>query len=469
MAFRSLRSQLLGWTIIPLSLIAALDVGLSYRSALDISTLAQEVQLVGSARMIAEQVNWSDGMLSVSIPPAALELFDTPAGSGLRDHVFYRVSASDGRLLSGYFEMQVPAGAVEPGSRRYFDTVMRDEPVHAVAYVAPVLASPRSDWVLIEVGQTLRTRHAFAAEIWRRSAADHLMILAAASVLIVLTLRYSLSAIVALRDQVLGRQPGALEPLDPGPIPSELKPLVAAINDYVGRLGRQMAEHDRFIADASHQLRTPLTVFGTQVGYALQQADPREKDAALRGLRKGLRRMTRLVAQLLAYAETSAGAARARVPERAELDAVVRQVLEDHALLAQDRGIDLGFEAAPGLPPVPVGRHGLTVLVANLVDNALRYTPEGGAVTVRAAVLPSGAVRLTVEDDGPGIAPAERERVFERFYRLHGEDQPGSGLGLAIVREIAGAAGLRLSLGAPEQGTGTVVSVDFPAPPPPAA
>jgi two-component system sensor histidine kinase TctE len=469
MPLRSLRSKLVFWTIAPLSLIAALDVALSHRSALQIANLAQEAQLMGSARIIAEQLNYAEGSLSVSIPPAALELFDTSSHSGRRDQVYYRVSAADGRLLAGYFELAMPDRPPATEGLLYFDAEMRGEPVHAVAYTAPVLASPLNATVLIEVGQTLHSRDAFAKEIWLKSAGDHLLILAAATALIIFALRHALSSLIALRDQVLKRKPGALDALDPGPIPSELKPLVAAINDYIARLGWHMVEHDRFIADASHQLRTPLTVFNTQVGYALQQGDIVEKDTALRGLREGLRRMTRLVSQLLAYTEADARLIEPEPQDRVDLGAVVRQVLEDLALPAQEKNIDLGYETSRPEWPVAGKRHQLDVLVGNLVDNAVRYTPRHGVVTVRTAEAPAGGVLLIVEDNGPGIAAAERERVFERFYRLHGEDQPGCGLGLAIVREIASAYGIEISLSQPAAGTGTLVVLRFPPLPPAAA
>jgi two-component system sensor histidine kinase TctE len=464
MPLRSLRSKLVFWTITPLSAIAALDVALSYYSSLQVANLTQEAQLMGSARMIAEQVGYADGALSVSIPPAALELFDWPMGNTQRDQVFYRVSAPDGRLLSGYFEMARPEQPLPAEAHLFFDAEMRGERVRTVAYAAPVLASPLKRPVLIEVAQTLHSRDAFARDIWIKSAGEHLFILAAATLLIVIALRYALSPVMALRDQVLGRRPGALEPLDTRAIPSELKPVVAAINDYVARLGGHLAEHDRFVADASHQLRTPLSVFATQVGYALQQNDVAEKDAALRGLREGLRRTTRLVAQLLAYTEADTRRMRPAAPEPVDIVGVAKQVLEELALPAQAKDIDLGYEGPTQPLLVSASTHELSVLLANLADNAVRYTPRGGRVTVRAAMDDSGSVLLSVEDNGPGIAEAERERVFERFHRLHGEDEPGCGLGLAIVREIATRFGIDVSLSTPAGGIGTLVSLRFPPP-----
>jgi len=463
MSLRSLRAKLVLWTIAPLGMIAAIDVGVAYHSAMRTASLVQERQLMGSARMIAEQVRYVDGALVTTIPPAALELFASSEQLEHPDHVYYRVSAPDGTLLSGYFEMATPGKKVVPETHVYFDTALRGETVHAVAFSQPVLASQSSASVLIEVGQTQHARDALARAIWQRSVQEQLLTLAAATLLIVVALRYSLAPLLALRDRVRRRAPGALEPLETGEVPNELKPLVDAINDYTLRLGRYITEHDRFIGDASHQLRTPLTVFNTQVTYALRQTDVAEKDRALRTLRQGLRGSIRLVNQLLAYTEVDEKTANRSALVPVDLCTVARHVLEELALLSQEKSIDLGFECDQPRMLVMGTEHTLTILLNNLVDNALRYTPEGGSVTIRVRHGVDGGVQLVVEDNGPGIAPADRDKVFERFFRLHGEDTPGCGLGLAIVREIAANCRAEIALSAPERGTGLIVTIDFPA------
>ncbi|MBV8657443.1 MAG: sensor histidine kinase N-terminal domain-containing protein [Burkholderiales bacterium] len=467
MRLKSLRAKLLVWTIVPLALLATLDVGLSYWRAIGLAKLVQESQLMGSARMIAEQVSYGEEGFTINIPPAALELFDSGIGATEHDQVFYRVSDPSGTLLSGYAEMAPPRLAVQPERGIFFESRMRDESIHVVAFAQPVYSAPNAPSVLIEVGQTKHARDALARLIWQQSAGDHLFILTAATVLIVVALRLALRPLLVLRDRVLQRHPGMLEPLEAGPMPSELRPLVAAINDYVNRLRGQVVEHDRFIADASHQLRTPLTVFNTQVSYALRQPDLAEKDAALTALRQGLRSSMRLVAQLLAYTEADARMLQPSALQTVDLADVIQRVLEDLALVASEKQIDLGYEGTQSPLPVQGTHHQLNILLSNLVDNALRYTPAGGMVTVRVARSAEGGIVLTVEDNGPGIAPAERDKVFDRFYRLHGEDLPGCGLGLAIVREIALSFGIALTLSDPASGTGTVVTLRFPTTPAP--
>jgi two-component system sensor histidine kinase TctE len=266
--------------------------------------------------------------------------------------------------------------------------------------------------------------------------------------------------VLRLRDQVLRRKPGTLEPLDAASAPQELTPLVDAMNDYVRRLDEHMSAHGRFIAYASHQLRTVLTVLNTQVSYALSNADPAARDDALHGIRDGVQQGIRLVNQLLLLFSAEAGAAQPLREAEVDLAEVVQRVLEELAALAQSRNIDLGFEQKGDATTVRGTPSMLHELVANLVDNAIRYTPPGGMVT--AAVLGSASgVTLRVEDNGPGIPADQRERVFERFYRLHDDGPGGSGLGLPIVREIAAASRADVRLSDPPSGNGLIVSVTF--------
>jgi two-component system sensor histidine kinase TctE len=283
--------------------------------------------------------------------------------------------------------------------------------------------------------------------------------LALAIVLVWLGLHFGLRPLIRLRDAVLGRQPGVLEPLDPGPMPQELGPLVGAMNEYVRRLDEHMAAHGRFVAYASHQLRTALTVLNTQVSFALRNEDAALRQDALQAIRDGVRHGIRLVNQLLTLFMAEAGAHSQSRQTEVDLAEVVERVLEELAALAQSKNIDLGFEQrgsalVRGLPSM------LHEMVANIVDNAIRYTPPGGTVTA-AVVADERRVTLRIEDNGPGIPAEQRERVFERFYRLHDATPGGCGLGLPIVREIAAASLAKVTLSDPPGGRGLVVSVTF--------
>jgi two-component system sensor histidine kinase TctE len=324
----------------------------------------------------------------------------------------------------------------------------------------------------VEVAATLHGRDQLAREMWGRNARQQVVILALAALLAWIGLTRGLSPLLRLGRAVTGRSPDSLEPLDATAVQSELRPLVVALNTYIARLAQRMAAQRRFIGNASHQLRTPLTLLNTQVHYALATDDRAAKDEALRALRDGIRQSNRIANQLLTLsrAEPESGIPVGLAP--VVLDDVARMALENVAALAERRGIDLGFDAdaaAERAPAVVQGDEVLVLeLVANLVDNAVRYTPAGGQVTVATTRVPDGW-SLTVADNGPGIPPAERERVFERFYRVGGTEGDGSGLGLSIVLEIARACGATVALRDGDDGRGLVVDVRFPLMPPAAA
>ena len=453
---KSLRLQLLAWLLVPLPLLVLLNTWLSFRHASQTATTVQDRMLLGGLRIIAEQTYYRAGELHVEVPPAALELFESASD----DRVYYRVVSPRGTLLLGYPELASPGGSLHAEEFTHFDATMRGEPVRVAALAHPLIGASEPQTVLIEMAQTLRAKRELAAQIWWQAIQYQLIVLALAVVLVWLGLRFGLAPLMRLREAVRERRPGALEPLDTAAVPQELEPLVEALNEYVRRLDRHMAEHGRFVAYASHQLRTALTVLNTQLSYALRSVDAGVREEALQAMREGVRNAIRLVNQLLTL--FVAEAARQSGPREAQADLaeVVKQVLEELAPAAQAKSIDLGYEQRGGGALVRGGAAMLHELVSNLVDNAIRYTPAGGVVT---AVLEGAEeqVTLRIEDNGPGIPVEERERVFERFYRLHeAAASGGCGLGLPIVREIAAASGARVALSQPPGG-GLAVSVVF--------
>jgi two-component system sensor histidine kinase TctE len=453
----SLRTRLLLWLLVPLAALAGLNIWFAYREARNTATLMQDRLLLGSARIIAQQIQFDDGVLEVAIPPAALELFH----SSDQDRVYYRIASPKGILLSGYAELPPPPSSLRPEESLHFSTAVRDQPVRVVAYAQPVFAAPEEGPVIIEVAQTYQAHHRMVQQIWTTSLRQESWMLALVAILAWFSLRSGLKGIVRLGDKVRERKPGSLEPLDPGPVPSELEPLVSAINGYIQRLDTQMAVRSRFIANASHQLRTPFTVLQTQVNFGLRSADTEHKDEALRAIFQGVRHGTRLVNQLLSLSKAEAGVQHPRPPASVNLVSLIQRVLEEQAALAQAKDIDLGLDLQTDRVELLASSSMLHELVANLVDNALRYTPPKGMVTVSLRQEPDRVI-LRVEDNGPGIPPKDRTRVFERFCRLHDDDTPGCGLGLAIVQEVALALGAEIYLSGPDHGSGLVVTLVFP-------
>ena len=461
MSSRSLRARLLVWLLVPLGASAVLNSWLARREALHTATRVQDRLLLGSARIIAQQIQYEDGQLDVAIPPAALELFQ----SRDQDRVYYRIASPRGVLLSGYAELPPPPGELHPEESLYFPAEVRGVPVRVVAYAQPIFSAPEVGPVVIEVAQTYEGHDLMVQQLWITNLRQEAWMLVLVAVLVWVALRWGLKDIIRVGDLVRGRTPGSLEPLDPGPVAQELRPLVEAINGYIQRLDTQMSMRSRFIANASHQLRTPFTVLQTQVNFGLRSPEALQKDEALRAIFQGVRQGTRLVNQLLSLSSAEAGVQHPRPPVAVNLGDLVQRVLEEQAALAQAKDIDLGLDLGPDLQQGPVellaSSSMLHELVANLVDNALRYTQPGGVVTVSLEQSPE-LVLLRVEDNGPGIAPEDRTRVFERFARLHDDHSQGCGLGLSIVQEVALALGAEVHLGEPAQGTGLVVTLRFP-------
>lgn len=461
MVFRSLRAQLSVWVMAPLLAVALLDAWMTYRSAQEMATLVQDRMLLGAARMMGEQVSLEDGVLQADIPPSALELFASPS----QDRVFYRISKSDQQLLAGYPDLPLPPHLPLAEQALFFDTTLRERAVHGVVFAQPVWSVPGHAPVLIEVAQTLEGRNALVQEIWGHAVRRQLTMLGVVALFLWLGLRYVTQPLVKLRDRMLERRPGTLEPLAYARLPSELKPLVLALNDYVERLNQHMSSHSRFIADASHQLRTPLTLLNTQVVYALRHKDKVGREEALVAMHRSVQHGIRLVNQLLSFSRAEAGLSQLERQIPVDLAEVVQRALESLASVAQQRQIDLGFSRPLNATFILIAPQMAYELVANLLDNALRYTSVGGMVTASITKRPSeaGCTVLHIEDNGPGIPEIERERVFERFYRLNEAQSDGCGLGLSIAREITKSCGAAIALQTPQGGTGLMVEVVFPA------
>ena len=456
MAFKSLRSQLLCWLLAPMALVAVIDAVLTYRTAQQTATIVQERMLLGAARMIGEQIHLEEGTVQIIVPPSALELFVSPS----RDRVFYRVSTQEGQLLTGYFDLALPPRTLAPEEFTYFDAIQRDKPVRIVAFAQPVFASAGLGPILIEVAQTLEGRDELAREVWLTAIWRQAALLMLITLFLWVGLRRGMLPLLNLRDRVLSRAPGTLEKLDSKPVPSELQPLVIAVNDYVERLDIHMSAHSRFIADASHQLRTPLALLNTQVVYALRNSTPHDRQEALNAIHESVQHAMRLVNQLLTFNMAEASVHQHKQQSIVDLGAIVSHVLETLAAPAQQKQIDLGFESYGPPSNVFAVPHLLQEMVANLVDNALRYTGPGGTVTAVVQNL-GGNVQLHIQDNGPGIPVDQQERVFERFVRLQDDYSDGCGLGLAIVREIAKTMNANVSLQTPESGVGLRVTVVF--------
>ncbi|MBA8882109.1 sensor histidine kinase [Phyllobacterium myrsinacearum] len=451
----SLRVQLVSWIVIPLIIIAAINLWVSWNTSEKMADLVTDRMLTASARAIGEATAASGNTLDAIIPPVAIEMFSTGDG----DHVYYSVATSDRQLLTGYPDLPVPP-ALTDFDPVYFNGSYRDQPVRLVALRHPVAAAPASSQsVDVIVGVTLAGHTSIVRDLWLHSVSQQLVLIAFAAALSLLGLRYGLRPLMKLRDDVQ-RRDRDLEPFDPAVVQTELQPLVAALNQYMDRVRKQMAAQRRFIQNAAHQLRTPIATLTTQASFALRTQDGSERAEVLGSIKTSAMLLARLAAQLLTLSRAEPGSRRPRA-DRVDLVQAGQLVLESLAGKAFDRRIDLGFEATAEAAIVTGDGTMLREMIVNLVDNALTYTPEGGSVTLGIA-RDSDTIRLTVEDSGPGIPEHERDHVFERFYRIAGVQADGSGLGLAIVREVTDGAGGTVALSEVASG-GLLVTVNLPA------
>jgi two-component system sensor histidine kinase TctE len=297
----------------------------------------------------------------------------------------------------------------------------------------------------VQVAETLDKRANLANEIIKGVILPQFIILPVILALVWFALSRGLSPLAELQQRIRARPQDDLSPIDPRQVPEEISPLVGSFNDMLERLAQTVEMQKRFIADAAHQMKTPLAGMRMQSELALRQVDPSEIHRSLEQLAQSSESATRLVNQLLALARAENQPHAGLAFEEIDLAQLARATVQDWVQASFAHRIDLGFEPPEETLHIAGNALMLRELLSNLIDNALRYTPQGGSVTVRVRRDGEHAL-LEVEDTGPGIAPAERAHVFERFYRILGSNVQGSGLGLAIVREIAQQHGAEIDI-----------------------
>lgn len=314
-----------------------------------------------------------------------------------------------------------------------------------------------SDSRAIQVAMPKEVGWETAAGIALRMLAPLAVLVPALAILAWFAVKESLAPLARITEEVERRDVSAMAPLDVYAVPEEIRPLLMALNRLLHRLDKSIASQRRFVADAAHELRTPLTALSLQAHLVEQAQDSGERIEAVKDLQNGIARASHLVSQLLTLARQEPDAQRPFAP--LDLAALARQVVGAFAPLADSRNIDLGVSADQSAF-VNGDEEGLRILVGNLVDNAIRYTPEGGKIDVTLSNDGSGLV-LKVKDSGSGIPIEDRERIFGRFYRVTGNDVQGSGLGLAIVKQIVERHGAVVEVSANENGIGSTFSIKF--------
>lgn len=449
------------WLLGPLLLLLVLDTGVSWWTSQRAADLAHDRSLLEIAREVALHVR-PDGPEGAWVLSAAAEdiLLVDP-----EDRVFFKVTSDKGQVLGGDAALGAPAEGPPRGGRRvvFYHDRLHGEPVRVVAAWIPLGSAAGGAAVLVQVAETLNQRNALAWEILAHALVPQLLLIALATAAVWFGVRNGLWPLQRLRHALARRSHLDLAPIDKRGVPHEVQPLVDEINELMGRLGQALDLRNRFIADAAHQLKTPVSGLKAQIELALRESDPQRLQHAMAQLYIGVDRLSRLVRQLLSLARNEPGAIDSLRLQPLDLSALALDVSMEWVPQALRRQIDLGFEGAQTPLMIRADADRLRELLNNLIDNAVRYSREGGHITVAAQATSDGQVRLAVSDDGPHIPPEERTRIFERFHRLLGTQADGSGLGLAIVSEIATLHGARITLTEDEDGVGNTFSVLFPA------
>jgi len=457
MAEPSLRSGLTRRFIVAALLLLLLDGIACYRIAAHFANLVYDRWLIDSTRSLAQALRISEGRVRIVLPEVALQIFQFDE----IDKTVFRVDSDRRGLLAGDSALPLVPGSPD-GSVRLDTVVVRGHPMRLVS---TRLSEPAAnDVATVAVGETLNKRATLATEILLAMAAPQLALIAFALLAAWLTVGHGLKPLTGLAAAIEMRGHENLTPVPEQGLPKEARVLASKINDLLARLEQALAAQRRFVADAAHQLRTPLATVLLQAERAERAELSHDRDsarAALRGLHGAVARAARLSQQLLSLARAEPAGTAPHPMSSVDLVGLAREVGEEWIPRALERHIDFGF-VAPQEPVMVSGNAGLLgELMSNLIDNALRYSGPTSRVTLSVAAVP--APSLAVEDDGPGVPEPERKRVFERFYRVAGSEADGCGLGLAIVREIATLHRASARVDSGSGGRGARFTVEFPA------
>ncbi|HEY1329264.1 MAG TPA: sensor histidine kinase [Casimicrobiaceae bacterium] len=444
----SIRGRLLLYLIGTLLLVIVGVGAVTYAVALRAANDAYDRALLDPALDIAEHLRIDATGAHVDLPTKALEalVYDQA------DRLFYQVRTPDGTLIAGDADLPPPP-PIPSGEGRFFDAEYRGQPIRVAALRA-------ADGSTVQVSETLHKRHKLVEEILAAEVVTILSIGAVSIALAWVAIAKGLRPLERLRAQLLSRSNRDLRPLTADAAPVEVAPLIEAFNRLLQQVHQATAQQQRFMADAAHQLRTPLAGLQMHLEILLRQGLPGALHDEISRLHGATVRAGRLATQLLALSKAEAAPVKDRPLETVDLRSVAGEAARDWAPRAIANDTDLGFSLEPAV--ILGDRALLPDIFNNLIDNALRYTPRGGSITVRTG-CDGGVPYLCVEDTGPGIPQTERANVLERFYRVPGTSGDGSGLGLSIVKQAVDRHGGAVSIDARPDRSGTCVRVTFPA------
>lgn len=445
----SLRHQLVNWLFTPLFLLLLFSTVTGYMAAVTLSNKPYDLVLMERARLLASRYT-----LHPDADVAALyRLFPENEGE-------FRFSIHDewGRKIAASGHLPTPRPAdYQQTAPRLRDTQFQGRKLRLVTLQVTLATG---ETVLVQAAEPVEARQSLGRSILGNIVIPQFIFIVIAGVAVWIGLKRGFEPLERLRREVAGRPRNDLRPLDETRAPGEVRPLILEVNALIERLKAMMDAQRRFVADAAHQLRTPFAGLKSQAELARREPLAEPVRESLERICDSAQRCSHLVTQLLTLARNEPEARLNTSMELLDLHRVAQETAAHWVPEALRKNIDLGFEGIDRQLPIKGNEASLRDLVDNLLDNAIRYTLAGGHITVRVGY--GDSAWLQVEDDGPGIPPNQRERVFERFHRIAGNSQPGSGLGLAIVQEVASRHGARVDLEEGQGGVGALFTVRFP-------
>jgi two-component system sensor histidine kinase TctE len=454
LALEPLRSSIRRWLLWVLSV--SLTVVMVVNGWLQLLTIHEPIgaafdhALLDDAYAVSAYVRATPQGITFELPPGAEDVLRTDPD----DAFYFLVTGPRGEYVAGDRDLPIPANVL-PGRDPIFEVSFRGEPVRGVLHLHPTELGN----ITVHVAQTLRARREIEAEVVAGLLVTKTALIGLTLLVVYLVVGAGLRPLLRLSRDIEARGSDVLAPVSQQDLPAELQPLARALNRLLAVIDGTTRAQRRFLADASHQLRTPLAGLQGQLELLSHEDLPDTVRGRVLALHEATRRLSHLSGRLLALGRSDALADPAMQMEPIDLGDVVEECASIFLDRALGKDLDLGFEAESarivGCPWM------IREMASNLVDNAICYTPARGRVTVRSRMLDACAT-LEVEDNGIGVEAPERERVFERFYRGRQDDGMGCGLGLAIVKQIAEAHGARVSILDPPSGQGSLFRVSFP-------
>ena len=446
----SLKRLLLSWLLGPLLGLLAIASAGAFYIARTSATDAYDKALLDPIQALSQHIETVNNKPVLKMAPESLHSLFTDA----YDSLYYQLATNDGHVFEGNLRLPTPPHLTT--KPLFYNASVNGSDVRVAALRLELDDSP--DAVVIQIAETLSKRDRNLYEILAIMIAPALVMVLAAVLLVWFGISRGLTPLQKLQAEIAARSLRDLRPVPEDHAPEEVRPVIASLNTLLNNLAAAIDGQQRFLANAAHQLRTPLAGLQTQVEVALRKDMPAELRATFEQLLTATQRAAHLANQLLTLARAEPGALHLMAMQNLNLATLIEEVIGQWLGRAKSKHIDLGFEitsAELSGDPLLIGE-----LVANLIDNAIRYTPEDGYVTVRC--YQDGGAVLEVDDNGIGIPESQREKVLERFYRVDGSPGNGCGLGLAIVQEIAKLHGAELTISTPDHARGTRIKVRFP-------